>query len=170
MRGIDTQGRREKDAGAPRPGMDMIAKPVDYFVVKKKALPDVLQKVAEAKRLWESGQVSTVQDAVESVGISRSSFYKYKDDIFPFHEDAWGRTITFTMQVEDVPGALSNVLGVIASFGANILTLHQSIPISGMAALSVSIQVLPTTRDTSSMMEELTGTEGVRELKIVARG
>ena len=53
-----------------------------YFVVKQKAIPEVLLKVVEAKRLLESEKVLTIQEAVDAVGISRSSFYKYKDDIF----------------------------------------------------------------------------------------
>ena len=53
-----------------------------YFVLKEKAVPDVLLRVVEAKRLLESEKVASVQEAAERVGISRSSFYKYKDDIF----------------------------------------------------------------------------------------
>ena len=59
-----------------------------YFVVKQKAIPEVLLKVVEAKRLLESEKVLTIQEAVDAVGISRSSFYKYKDDIFPFHDNS----------------------------------------------------------------------------------
>ena len=72
-----------------------------YFVVKQKAVPEVLLKVVEAKRLVESGKVMSIQEAVDKVGISRSSFYKYKDDIFPFHENSQGTTITLTFQMED---------------------------------------------------------------------
>ena len=72
-----------------------------YFVVKQKALPEVLLKVVEAKRLIESERAVSVQEATERVGISRSSFYKYKDDIFPFHDTAAGRTITLTFQMYD---------------------------------------------------------------------
>ena len=117
----------------------------DYYVVKQKAVPEVLLKVVEAKRLLESGKAATIQDAVERVDISRSSFYKYKDDIFPFHDTAQGTTITLSMSIEDEPGLLSDVLKVIADFGANILTIHQSIPINGVASLSISVQVLSTT-------------------------
>ena len=70
-----------------------------YFVVKQKAIPEVLLKVVEAKRLLESEKVLTIQEAVDAVGISRSSFYKYKDDIFPFHDNSQGTTITFTFQM-----------------------------------------------------------------------
>ena len=58
-----------------------------YFVLKEKAVPEVLRKVVEAKRLIESGRCISVQEATDRVGISRSSFYKYKDDIFPFHDN-----------------------------------------------------------------------------------
>ena len=50
-----------------------------YFVLKQKAVPEVLLKVVEAKRLLESEKAMTVQEASDRVGISRSSFYKYKD-------------------------------------------------------------------------------------------
>ena len=72
-----------------------------YFVVKQKAVPEVLLKVVKAKRLLESGKAETVAQATEQVGISRSSFYKYQDDIFPFRDNAKGRTITFSIQLED---------------------------------------------------------------------
>ena len=74
-----------------------------YFVVKQKAIPEVLLKVVEAKRLLESEKVLTIQEAVDAVGISRSSFYKYKDDIFPFHDNSQGTTITLTFQMDDEP-------------------------------------------------------------------
>ena len=81
----------------------------NYFVLREKAVPEVLLKVVEAKRLLDSGKVESVQEATEQVGISRSSFYKYKDDIFPFHENEKGKTVTMVIQVDDEPGLLSVV-------------------------------------------------------------
>ena len=136
-----------------------------YFVVKQKAIPEVLLKVVEAKRLLESEKVLTIQEAVDAVGISRSSFYKYKDDIFPFHDNSQGTTITLTFQMDDEPGILSDVLKIIA----NILTIHQSIPINGIASLTLSIQVLQTTGDISRMIEQLEGQPSVHHVKILAK-
>ena len=140
-----------------------------YFLVKKKAVPEVLLKVIEAKRLLESEKVLTVQEAVEQVGISRSSFYKYQDDIYPFHDNAQGTTITLTFQMDDEPGLLSDLLKIIADFGANILTIHQSIPINGVASLSLSIQVLKTTKDVSEMLDILERQRGVHFVKLIAK-
>ena len=140
-----------------------------YFVVKKKAVPEVLLKVVEAKSLLESEKVPTVQDAVDAVGISRSSFYKYKDDIFRFHDSSQGTTITLTFQMDDEPGILSDVLKMIAECHANILTIHQSIPINGVASLSLSIQVLPTTGDISDLIERMGSKQGVKKIKILAK-
>ena len=139
-----------------------------YFVVKQKAIPEVLLKVVEAKRLLESEKVLTIQEAVDAVGISRSSFYKYKDDIFPFHDNSQGTTITLTFQMDDEPGILSDVLKIIAEYRANILTIHQSIPINGIASLTLSIQVLQTTGDISRMIEQLEGQPSVHHVKILA--
>lgn len=138
-----------------------------YFVVKQRAVPDVLLKVVEAKRLVESGRALSVQEAVEAVGISRSSFYKYKDDIFPFHDNAQGTTITLTFQMDDETGLLSEVLKIVADCGANILTIHQSIPINGVASLSLSVQVLPTTGNMSEMIEAMEAKQGVHHVKIM---
>lgn len=140
-----------------------------YYVVKKKALPEVLLKVVEVKRLLDSNENMSVQEAAERVGISRSSFYKYKDDIFPFHSHEKGQTITLMVQAEDRPGILADVLQTIARYGANILTIHQSIPINGIATLSLSMEVLPTTGNLSEMIEELEEHPGVQYLKILGR-
>ena len=141
----------------------------DYYVVKKKALPEVLLNVVEAKRLIETRKVQTIQEAVDAVGISRSSFYKYKDDIFRFHDNSQGTTITLTFQMDDEPGLLSDVLKIIADHGANILTIHQSIPINGMASLSLSVQILKTTQDVSDMIARMEEQKGVHYVKLIAK-
>ncbi|MBR1853563.1 MAG: ACT domain-containing protein [Lachnospiraceae bacterium] len=140
-----------------------------YFVVKQKAVPEVLLKVIEAKRLLESEKVLTIQEAVDAVGISRSSFYKYKDDIFQFHDNSQGTTFTLTCQMDDEPGRLSDVLKIIAECHANILTIHQSIPINGIASLSLSVQVLQNTGDIARMVEQMEGQQGVHHVNILAR-
>ena len=134
-----------------------------YFVVRERAVPEVLLKVVQAKRLLDSGRAQTVQDAAEQTGISRSSFYKYKDDIFPFHEEARGKTITFIIQMDDEPGLLSVVLQTIAHFHGNILTIHQSIP------LTLSVDILPGEGDAEAMVEEIESRGGIHYLKILGR-
>ena len=141
----------------------------NYYVLKEKAVPDVLLRVVEAKRLLESGRVSSVQEATERVDISRSSFYKYKEDIFPFHDNAKGRTITMVIQLDDEPGLLSAILKTIADIHANILTIHQSIPVNGIASLTLSVDILPDSLDVNRMMEQIEQQDGVHYLKILAR-
>ena len=141
----------------------------NYYVLKEKAVPDVLLRVVEAKRLLESGRVASVQEATERVDISRSSFYKYKDDIFPFHDNAKGQTITMVIQLDDEPGLLSAILKTIAESHANILTIHQSIPVNGIASLTLSVDILPETTDANRIMERIEQQDGVHYLKILAR-
>ena len=103
------------------------------------------------------------------VGISRSSFYKYKDDIFPFHDNAKGKTITFMIQMDDETGLLSDVLHIVADYHANILTIHQSIPVNNVATLTLSVEVRPDTGNISHMVEEMEENSGVHNVKIIAR-
>ena len=126
-------------------------------------------KVVEAKRLLDPGKAASVQEAAENVGISRSSFYKYKDDIFPFHDNAKGKTITMVVQLDDEPGLLSVVLRIVADYHANILTIHQSIPVNGIASLTLSVDVLNETGDISQMVNTIEEQQGIHYLKILAR-
>ncbi|MDF2821006.1 MAG: amino acid-binding domain protein [Clostridiales bacterium] len=141
---------------------------VNYYVLKKKAVPEVLLRVVEAKRLMETKKVLTIQEATDTVGISRSSFYKYKDDIFPFYENSRGKNINLSLKIDDEPGILSKVLTHIAVYNANILTIHQSIPVNSIATLSLSIEVLATTGDIDKMIDELQQESGIYYVKILA--
>ena len=141
---------------------------IKYYVVKQKALPEVLLKVAKVNRLLENKKIS-IAEATEQVGISRSSYYKYKEDIFPFRDNVRGRTITFVLSMDDTPGLLSQVLGKVAEYKANLLTIHQTIPINGVASLTLSVDILPITGDSSKMIEDIEQMEGVRYLKILSR-
>ena len=140
-----------------------------YFVVKQKAVPEVLLKVVEVKRLLDTGQALTVQEAADQVGISRSSFYKYKDDILPFYDNTKGRTVTFVMQMDDRQGLLSHLLHIVAVYRANILTIHQSIPVNGIATLTLSVEVRSDTGNISQMVEEIEEQQGIHYVKILAR-
>ena len=149
--------------------MEKPANKKKYFVVRERAVPEVLQKVVEAKRLLDRGTAATVQEATDMTGISRSSFYKYKDDIFPFHEETRGKTITFVIQMNDEPGLLSGVLQIIARFRGNILTIHQSVPINGVASLTLSVHILPGEGDAEAMIQVIEQSEGIHYLKILGR-
>ena len=140
-----------------------------YFVVKQKAVPEVLLKVVEAKKLLESERAITVQEATDKVGISRSSFYKYKDDIFPFYDNTKGKTVTLVVQMDDEQGLLSHLLHVVAVYRANILTIHQSIPVNGVATLTLSVEIRENTENVSGMIEELENLNGIHYVKILAR-
>ena len=142
---------------------------ISYFVLREKAVPEVLLKVAEAKRLIDSGKAVSVQEATEAVGISRSSFYKYKDDIFPYHENTRGKTVIMVIQMDDEPGILSVVIKSIADYHANILTIHQSIPVNGIASLTLNVDVFEKTGDVEEMVKAIEELKGIHYAKIIAR-
>jgi len=139
------------------------------YVVSERALPEVLLQVVEAKKLLEAKKVTTVGEAAEAVGISRSSFYKYKDEINFFYEDAKGKTISFLLEMEDRQGLLSEVLKEVAIHGVNILTIHQSIPVNGLASLSLSLQVSDGFTDVTEMVASIEAIDGIRRMKLLAR-
>ena len=112
-----------------------------YLIVEKSALPDFYEKVVLARRLLESGKCAQVSDAVKQAGISRSTYYKYKDRILEPTELTVGRKAVLSMLLSHEAGALSRVLGVISGFGASVLTITQSLPINGKASVTVTLDM-----------------------------
>ena len=149
--------------------MEKITEKKKYFVVRERAVPEVLLKVVQAKKLLDSEKVSTVQEAAEQTGISRSSFYKYKDDIFPFYEGRKGKTVNLVIQMDDEQGILSVVLKSVADAKANILTIHQSVPVNGIASLTLSVDVFPESDDVDDMAKQIESLKGIHYVKILAR-
>ena len=108
------------------------------YIVEANVLPDIFIEVSRAKELLETGEVSTVAEAVSRVGISRSAFYKYKDSIRPFRSMKRDQVITLSVIMRDKLGTLSSVLAIFAGINANILTINQSIPTDGVAIVTIS--------------------------------
>ena len=145
-----------------------MGKTPNYFIVEASALPEVFLKVAEAKRLLETGEVDTVNLAARRVGISRSAFYKYKDAVQPFNDMKSEHIITFYTLLKDVSGTLSGVLGIFADSGANILTINQSIPTNGCAAVTISAETSDMEKSLEQLIAEVSGLENVIKFEVLA--
>lgn len=139
-----------------------------YYIVDAEALPPVFLKVAEAKRLLESGEAGAVNEAARSAGISRSAFYKYKDMVMPFNNMRSGRILTFYTLLKDKPGVLSTVLAIFASSGANILTINQSIPTNGCAAVTISAETSDMTESLEDLVHRVSSEEEIIRFEILA--
>ena len=139
-----------------------------YYIVEAKALPEVFLKVAEAKWLLETGEATTVNEAAKATGISRSAFYKYRDAIAPFQNLMAGRILTFQFILRDVTGLLSSILTIFAQFGANILTINQTIPTNGCASVTISAETTNMTDGVEEMVRTLAAISGVLKAEILA--
>ena len=145
-----------------------MAKKPKYFIVEAEKLPEVFIKVVEAKRMLELREVSTINEAAQRVGISRSAFYKYKDAVRPFQDMLHGRIVTFQIMLKDEPGILSHVLNLFAGSGANILTINQGIPINGCAVVTVNAETSGLEGSLQELLARLNGAEGVLRGEILA--
>ena len=145
-----------------------MAKTIKYYIVAADALPEIFIKVAEAKRMMQTGEADTVGDATKKAGISRSAFYKYKDSVQPFNDMKAEHIITFYGMLKDNTGVLSRVLGIFASSGANILTINQSIPTNGCAAVTISAETSGMEQSLESLMAAASAVEGVIRFEIMA--
>lgn len=139
-----------------------------YFIVEAQALPEVFLKVAQTKWMLETGEAATVNEATKATGLSRSAFYKYRDSITPFQNLMAGRILTFHFLLRDVTGLLSSILSIFAQFGANILTINQTIPTNGAAAVTISAETYGMQADAEALLRELQRMEGVLKAEILA--
>ncbi len=145
-----------------------MAREIKYYIVAAEALPEIFIKVAEAKRMMQTGEVETVGAATKQVGISRSAFYKYKDFVQPFNDMKAEHIITFYAMLKDTSGVLSRVLSVFAQSGANILTINQSIPTNGCAAVTISAETSEMDETLEQLLAEVLCLEGVVKFEILA--
>ena len=145
-----------------------MAKTPKYFLVEAAALPEVFLKVAEAKRMLETGEASTVGEATAATGISRSAYYKYRDALMPFQNLMAGRIITFQMMLKDRTGVLSGILSILAYCGANILTINQTIPTNGCAMVTMSSETSDLRCSVEELMKRIGNLDGVVKAEVVA--
>ena len=141
---------------------------VKYYLVAADALPEIFIKVAEAKRMMQTGEADTVGEATRLVGISRSAFYKYKDTVKPFNDMKSEHILTFYALLKDEAGTLSRLLNVFAALGANILTINQSIPTNGCASVTISAETSGMEDSLDRLMADAAELENVLRFEILA--
>ena len=139
-----------------------------YLIVNKKILPEFYDKVIEARNMLQSGQCKNVSEAVKQVGISRSTYYKFKDYIYLPTENSVGKKAIISCMLMHRRGVLSDVLNLLSTYYANILTINQSIPINGQAAVTISLDIndIPITID--ELTERIHSLKGVTQARLVA--
>ncbi len=140
----------------------------DYLIVHKKILPIYYEKVLEARNLLESGAERDVSAAVRRVGISRSTFYKYKDYIYSPEGGEVGRKAVISMMLSHEIGVLSTALNRLSGIGASVLTMTQSLPIRGVASVVVTLDVSQMNASIEEALRELDRIVGVESATLVA--
>lgn len=139
-----------------------------YLIVSKTILPDVYEKVIEARNLINEGDVKGISEAVKMVGISRSTYYKYKDYVFSPSENSIGRKAVIVLMLKHEKGVLSNVLNHISLSKANVLTINQSIPINGKASVSISLDISDIEPSIDDMIASIRTIKGVSSIKLLS--
>ena len=139
-----------------------------YLLVDKQILPSYYEKVIEARSLLTSGKVKDVSEAAKSVGISRSTYYKYKDYVFATNSDVDGRKAIISFTLAHKPGILSEVLGALSERGANILTITQNLPVNSKAHVVLTLDVSALNQDIALMIKDINSIVGVSGTKLIA--
>ena len=139
-----------------------------YLIIHKSILPEYYEKVIEARRLIETGKIKDVSQAVREVGISRSTYYKYKDFILEPTEISGGRKAVLSMMLNHEQGILSALLQRICEARANVLTITQSLPIRDRAGVTISLDVSEVDGSMEDFVAKLTEVTGVEQVRVLA--
>lgn len=137
------------------------------YIVDSKILPDVYEKVIEAKNLLRNGDVVTIQEACKMVGLSRSAFYKYKDSVYDFASSERGKILILFMVLRHAPGVLSDIINSLASAKANILTINQTMPIMDAATLTVTVDMKAMDISPEELIQLLLSCKGCKKIDII---
>ncbi len=112
-----------------------------YYVVSGDILPDVFEQVMQARILLQSGKAKRISEAVKMVGISRGTYYKYKDAVFSFNAEQSNRKAIISMILRNEKGTLSKVLSLVSVKQVNVLAINQTIPINGIANVALTLDI-----------------------------
>ena len=112
-----------------------------FYVVSGDILPDVLEQVMQARILLQSGKAKRISEAVKMVGISRGTYYKYKDAVFSFNAEQSNRKAIISMILRNEKGTLSKVLSLVSVKQVNVLAINQTIPINGIANVALTLDI-----------------------------
>ncbi len=140
----------------------------NYLIIHKSILPEYYSKVMEVRHLMESGKCHEISQAVKQVGISRSTYYKYKDFIYEPSDLSKGRKAVISVMLIHEPGILSAMLSVISQTGASVYAITQSPPIHETASVTVTLEISAMTGTMAELMDELSQISGVENPKILA--
>ncbi|HBS58315.1 MAG TPA: ACT domain-containing protein, partial [Firmicutes bacterium] len=119
------------------------------------------------KELLKRGEVRTINEAVEKMGLSRSAYYKYKDYVFPFYEASQEKIVTVSLLLEHKAGVLSRVLNTVANERGNILTINQGIPLQGIANAAISLETADLALDLEALLEKIRMVDGVKKIDVL---
>lgn len=139
-----------------------------YIAVSEKVIPEVFSKVLEVKDIIVSGKAKDVTEAIKNVGISRSTYYKYKDYVYPLTEKINSKKITIVVLLSHEAGALSRVLDYLAVNHANIITINQDIPMNMSANVTITLDVSPIKGDVKKVLQGVADMNSVLKLRILA--
>ena len=140
----------------------------NFLLVDKSILPDYYEKVIEARALLSSGKIKDVSEAVKQVGISRSTYYKYKDYIYMPNTDSESQKAVISFTLSHRTGILGEVLQVFSEYGANILTITQNPPIHDHAHVVVSLDISHLLLEADALMKKLCAIDGVFGAKVIS--
>ncbi|MDR1834863.1 MAG: ACT domain-containing protein [Fusobacteriaceae bacterium] len=140
----------------------------NYLIVDKSVLPDVFQKVVEVNRLLEEKEFLKVSEATKKVGISRSSYYKYKDYVFLPTSNMLQKKAVISFILHHKKGVLSNVLRLVLSSNCNIITINQNIPIHTKAVVTMSMDVSEMNISIEGFIRRVSEIDGVSRVNLVS--
>ncbi len=138
-----------------------------YLLVDSDILSDVYLKVVKAKELLASGAVKNLSAAAKEVDISRSTLYKYKDRIFDVTETR--SVVALHVVLKDEPGTLQSLLRIIATSNISIVTITQSAPVDGTAAVSITMKTRDMIGTVDSLVEKISAQPFVVTAKRILR-
>ncbi|MBJ6362939.1 ACT domain-containing protein [Paenibacillus sp. GCM10012307] len=141
-----------------------------YYVVREDILPEGIVKTIQVKEMLRKGEAATVNEAVERIGLSRSAFYKYKDAISTFDQLDREQIVTISMDLQHRSGILSKVLGLVAGFEGNVLTINQSIPLQGLANVVITVDTALMNKSLTELLQSIRAQDGVSRASVIGQG
>ena len=136
-----------------------------FLIVSTSVLPDYFLNVVKATELVSSGEM-TISQACDEMKISRSTFYKYRNKVFPSNREYMKKSI-LSFKMIDEKGVLNGVLKIIHDSNINIISINQAMPIRNYSYVIIMVDLSEALIDLSELTKILKQVNGIKSVSVV---
>lgn len=136
-----------------------------WLLIEEKAVPEVYRKVLRVKLRLEEESAISVNEACREEKLSRSTFYKYRETVHPYHSEDQVTQVIYQLLLEQRGLIFPRLISILEKEKVSICQAGQSLYEAGQVILHLSIKVA-SRKQALRILKDLRKLPGAKEVRI----